>query len=99
MGNNSTINISREGAVERISIIIEMINDADWTGLHDLIYDYEDNDFFEDLVNNYNEINKESYVNNRVFKSIDKWPNKMLEDFMDKPGIRYSRFENYVIKG
>lgn len=97
MGIESTVNITRERAVERISTIIKMIDDADWTGLHDIVYDYEDNDFFEDLVNNYNEIDKEYNANNKVFKSIDKWPNKTLEDFMDKKGIRFSVFENYMI--
>ena len=99
MGIKSIVNISRERAIERISSIIKMINDADWTGLHDLVYDYEDNDFFENLVNNYNEIDKEYNVNNKVFKSIDKWSNKYLEDFMDKRGIRFSVFENYKMKG
>ncbi len=99
MGIKSTVNISRERAIERISSIIKMINDADWTGLHDLVYDYEDNDFFEDLVNNYNDIDKEYNANNKVFKSIDKWSNKTLENFMDKRGIRFSVFENYKMRG
>lgn len=99
MGNNSTINISREGAIEIISYIIEKINDADWIDLYNLIYDVEDPDFLDELVNNYNEIDKEYNKINKVFKSIDKWSNKYLEDFMNKPGIRSSRFENYMIKG
>ena len=99
MGIKSTVNISRERAIEIISYIIEKINDADWIDLYNLIYDYEDNDFFEDLVNNYNEIDKEYNKINKVFKSIDKWSNKYLEDFMNKPGIRCSRFENYMIEG
>lgn len=98
MGIESTVNITRERAVERISTIIEKIDDADWVGLYDLIYDYEDPDFLDELVNNYNEIDKECNANNRIFKSIDKWPNKTLEDFMDKRGVRFSIFENYMIE-
>lgn len=97
MGIESTINITRERAIERISYIMKKINDSDWVDLYDLIYDFEDPDFTDELVNEYNEIDKEYNKINKVFESIDKWPNKILEDFMDKRGIRFSIFENYTI--
>jgi hypothetical protein len=99
MGIKSTREITRESAIERISKIIKMINEAEWVDLHDSMYGIEDHDFLDNFVNEYNDIDKEYNANNKVFKSIDKWPNKMLEEFMDKRGIRYSIFENYIIKG
>lgn len=59
----------------------------------------EDGNFKDEFVNEYNDLYKDYIYNNDIFKSLDKWPNKYLEDFMDKPGVRYSIFENYMISG
>lgn len=96
MGIESTREISRENTIDRISSIINLIEEADWGELYKIAED-EDGNFKEDFVNKYNDIYKEYTNNNSIFKSLDKWPNKYLEDFMDKMGVRYSIFENYVI--
>lgn len=96
MGIESTREISRENTIERISSIINLIEEADWVELYKIAED-EDGNFKEDFVNEYNDIHKDYIYNNDIFKSLDKWPNKYLEDFMDKMGVRYSIFENYMI--
>lgn len=96
MGIESTREISREDTIERISSIIKLIEDADWVELYK-IAENEDDGFEDEYVNKYNEIYQEYHNNNKLFKSLDKWPNKYLEDFMDKMGVRYSMFENYMI--
>ncbi len=96
MGIESTREISRENTIERISFIINLIEEADWVELYK-IAENEDGNFKEDFVNEYNDIYKDYNYNNDIFKSLNKWPNKYLEDFMDKMGVRYSMFENYMI--
>lgn len=96
MGIESTRKISRENTIDRISFIINLIEEADWVELYK-IAENEDGNFKDDFVNEYNDIHKEYINNNTIFKSLDKWPDKYLKDFMDKMGVRYSIFENYMI--
>lgn len=96
MGIESTREISRENTIDRISSIIKLIEDANWVELYK-IAEYEDDYFKDNYVNDYNEIHKEYIYNNSLFVTLDNWPNKYLEDFMDKMGVRYSMFENYMI--
>ena len=99
MGIESTKNIKRQDAIDRILSIIISINEADWIKLYNNVSDIEEPHFIDNFVNEFNDIDKEYNGINKIFQNIDKWPNKYLEDFMDKPGIRYSIFENYTIEG
>ena len=96
MGIESTRYIDRQDTIDRITYIINLIEEADWVELYNIAED-EDGNFKEDFVNNYKKIHKDYIYNNDIFKSLDNWPNKYLEDFMDKMGVRYSIFENYLI--
>lgn len=97
MGIESTRYIDRQDTIDRITYIINLIEEANWVELY-IIAEDEDGNFKDDFINNYKEIYKDYNYNNGIFKSLDKWPNKYLEDFMDKMGVRYSIFENYLIK-
>lgn len=96
MGIESTQNINRNNAISRISTVINLIEEAEWGELYK-IAENEDGNFKDDYVDDYNEIHKEYIYNNSLFVTLDNWPNKYLEDFMDKMGVRYSMFENYMI--
>lgn len=96
MGIESTQNINRNNAISRISTVINLIEKAEWDELYK-IAENEDSNFKDVFVNEYNEIHKKYIYNNSLFVTIDNWPNKYLEDFMDKMGVRYSMFENYII--
>ena len=97
MGIESTQNINRNNAISRISTVINLIEEAEWDELYK-IAENEDGDFKEDYVNDYNDIHKDYIYNNKIFKSLDKWPNNYLEKFMDKIGVRFSLFDNYFIE-
>lgn len=96
MGIKSTQNINRNNAISRISTVINLIEEAEWDELYN-IAENEDGNFKDDYVDGYNEIHKEYIYNNSLFVTLDNWPNKYLENFMDKMGVRYSMFENYMI--
>lgn len=96
MGIESTRDINRTNAIDRITTIIKHIEEANWVELHQIAKD-EDSYFITDYVNTYNDIHKEYLKNNNLFISVSNWPNGYLEEFMDKPGVRYSIFENYMI--
>ena len=96
MGIETTREINKQYAIDRITYVINLIEETDWVELYNIAED-EDGNFKEDFVNEYKEIHKDYIYNNNIFKSLDKWPNKYLEDFMDKMGVRYSIFENYSI--
>ena len=98
MGIESTRDINRTDAIDRIKYIINLIEETNWVELYNIAED-EDGNFKDEFVNEYNDLYKDYIYNNNIFKSLDKWPNKYLEDFMDKPGVRYSIFENYMISG
>ncbi len=96
MGIESTREITRENSIERISYIVNLIEEADWVELYKIAKD-EDGNFGDEYIDRYNKIYQEYQNNNKLFKSLDNWPNKYLEDFMDKMGVRYNMFENYMI--
>lgn len=98
MGIESTRDINRTDAIDRIKYIINLIEETNWVELYNIAED-EDGNFKDEFVNEYNDLYKDYIYNNNIFKSLDKWPNKYLEDFMDKMGVRYSIFENYMISG
>ena len=98
MGIESTRDINRTDAIDRIIYIINLIEEKNWVELYNIAED-EDGNFKEDFVNEYNDIYKDYNYNNDIFNSLNKWPNKYLEDFLDKMGVRYSIFENYMISG
>ncbi len=98
MGIESTRYITKDDAVYRISKIINHINNADWSKLSN-ICSHEDRYFIENYINEYNDIHKEFI---RTFgtsetTNLENFFDKVLEDFMDKPGVRYSIFDNYLI--
>lgn len=97
MGIESTNKIKRDSAIERIKYIFNLIEEADWVELHK-IAEEEDDGFVYDYVDRYNDLYNEIMNSVNLFKSIDKFPNKYLEYYMDKMGIRFSMFENYFIE-
>ena len=93
-----TITISKENAIERICKIINKIDESDWIDLNE-ICENEDIDFKNDYINEYNDIYKDyTKLIKKFNKDIRFVPNNLLENFLDKPGIRFSVFENYLIK-
>lgn len=96
MSIKTTTTISKERAIERITYIVKLIEDAEWSVLYEVV---EDDSYFKDnFVNEYNDLYKEYINNNSLFVTLDKWPNKYLEEFMDKTGIAYTQFENYIVE-
>lgn len=78
-------------------MIFNLIEEADWSELYKKIED-EDEYFKDEYVNYFNDVDKEFKVVLALFKTVDNFPNKYLELFMDKPGIRNNQFENYIIR-
>lgn len=97
MSIQSTRTIKRETAINRITEIVKLIEDADWVVLYKKIED-EEECYKEDFVNELNDIYKVYLEYNKIFKEVAKWPSKYLETFMDKPCIRFSFLDNYFIE-
>ena len=95
MGIKSTQYISRRVAESRVQEIINKIINAEWIYLYDAVS--EDDYFMQELINNSNDNFDDFIWISKNFGDIEKWPNRFLEQFIDRPGIRFSQFENYII--
>lgn len=96
MGIKSTRKISRDTAIERITVVNTLIREKNWIQLFEDThegYDF-DNDakaldwlLESGLVEKYNKWGDD----------VSKWSNDMLEHVMDEPFYRFSGFDNYVV--
>lgn len=87
MGIQSTRYITRETAIDRIRVITNLIKRKDYLGL-------DSNSFEPDY-------DIQEFVDNCIIVDIyylDRWTDKMLEDYMDNPYFRFSLFDNYLIR-
>lgn len=96
MGIKSTQYISRRVAESRVQEIINKIINAEWIDLYTMLN--EDDYFMHNLIN-YSNDNYDEYISiSKHYSGIEKWPSGLLEQFMDRRGIRFSQFENYIIE-
>lgn len=89
MGIQSTSNISRETAINRILKIDALIADKNYRELESETSEHD--------------IDLAEYVNKAEPLNVDeetllKWTDTMLEDKMDEPFYRLSMFDNYLIR-
>jgi 1-deoxy-D-xylulose 5-phosphate reductoisomerase len=86
MSTQSTVEISRTTAIERIKLICKLAREYNY-----LV-----------IFNNSNEqLSVQEFVDRGISFNdthINKWTDEMLEEVMDKPFFRFSRFENYRVK-
>lgn len=95
MGIESTYEIEKDKAIKRIEEIVKNIEDTNWVELYNNLNDEE---FYkEDFVNMFNDAHKEYIKINSMFKELKNWPIEFVEVLMDKPGFRFSQFENYSV--
>ena len=87
MGIQSTQDVSRAEAINRIYEIDELILNKKYKDLEDTTGEHD--------------INLESFVNSECDlirdKDLSNWTDTMLEDKIDEPFYRYSMFDNYAI--
>lgn len=88
MSIKSTVNISRQWAIDRILEVTQLINTENYLGLEKISSesDYDIEDFI---------LMKKLTVYN--CDQLSKWTNSMLEKLLDKPFYRESKFSNYLI--
>lgn len=87
MGIQSTRDITREQAIDRILEIVDLIKIKNYRKLEEISYETDLN--LQEFVENWIPIDS---------LNIHSWTNKMLEDYIDNPFFRYSLFDNYLIK-
>lgn len=87
MGIKSTVDITRQQAIDRIREIGRFVIDKDYQAV--------DKETFEPdhCVSTFVDTNS-----GLDLTGIEKWSDKMLEDRMDQPFFRYSMFDNYLIR-
>ena len=98
MGIKSTQYISRQDAIERISEQVNYLVKGHYYNLQQR--SFEDNPLSGSMVKYLeDEILKTSntIVLSEALTNINHLTDKMLEDIIDLPFIRYSMFENYII--
>ena len=96
MGIKSTSYVTRGVAENRVQEIINKIINAEWVDLYTMI---NEDDYFMNNLINYSNDNYDEFIGiSKFYSGIDKWPNRFLEQFMDRRGIRFSQFENYIIE-
>lgn len=85
MSVQSTVDISREDAIDRIKKIHFLASEKDYVGIARLSYepDADIQSFVNDLKN---------------IDDIEKWTDRMIEDVIDLPFYRKSMFDNYSVK-
>lgn len=84
MGIQSTRDISRQDAIDRIEKIINLVKNKNYREIEN--------------VSNETDYNVQSFVDKVIIDdNIDNWTNKMLEDVIDCPFFRYSMFDNYNV--
>ena len=86
MGIQSTVDITRDQAIDRIIKISGLIKTKNYKGL---LEESSEPDYkLKEFVDSWNPID---------LTNINNWTDEMLEDCMDKPFFRFSIFENYII--
>lgn len=87
MGIQSTQDISKCDAINRIHKIDELVLNRKYKDLEDTTGEYD--------------INLESFIDSECAligeRNLSSWTDTMLENKMDEPFYRYSMFDNYVI--
>lgn len=86
MSIQSTVTISRQVAIDRITEITELVRQKNYRGV-----EQKTNEPDYDL---------ENFVNTGIDSEIScqHWTNRMLEDMMDQPFYRFSMFDNYFVE-
>lgn len=88
MSIQSTVDITREAAIYRITKIAELIKDRNFLEIEQNSLEHDCD--IREFVNKYQ---------NEDFSNLEKWTDRMLEDIMDKPYFRHSIFDNYLVIG
>lgn len=96
MGIKSTSYVTRVVAESRVQEILNKIINAEWIDLYTMVN--EDDYFMHNLINYSNDNYDEFIRMSKHYGGIEKWPSRLLEQFMDRRGIRFSQFENYIIE-
>jgi hypothetical protein len=81
----TTEEITREAAIDRIMKINTLVLNRDYRGVE--MSSFEPNEDVEMFVNNHA----------AMATSIDKWTNRMLEKYMDRPFFRRDNTTNYRV--
>lgn len=89
MSMQTTREISRETAIERIVAIRNLAQSEDYVAI--------------EKITNETEHSLQSFVQEALegeltyLRNINKWTNKMLEEQINKPFFRFSRLDNYSV--
>lgn len=96
MGIKSTRFITTEEACNRINYLMELVENNNFKRLEAEL----DEEYYViyNIVSIYSELYQEYVKLNEIYGQVYNWSDKVLGDFMDYEGIRFSRFENYIIK-
>ena len=88
MGIQSTRDITRQEAIDRILKIDSLLEEKDYRGMarHTLENDHCLQEFVDEC-GGYGHF--DGY--------LDKWTDRMIEDKMDQPFFRHSMFDNYLV--
>jgi len=88
MSIKSTVYITREHAISRITEMLELFISNNYKEI-------EARSFEQD-------VNLQKFIDGWKIiypRNLEKWTDLMLGDYMDKPFFRHSMFENYLIEG
>ena len=90
MGIQSTQDITRDEAIDRIETVCGLILEQNYLGLENCSFepDYD----IQKFIDNWQIMNIPINITN-----IANWTNKMLEDVLDQPYFRKSMFDNYFV--
>lgn len=85
MGIKSTVHIIYNDAIARIKEVEELALAKNYRAIERITSEEEGLQFFID-----------SY---KPVENLAHWTNKMLGDYMDRPFVRFSMFDNYIVEG
>lgn len=86
MGIQLTRYISRQSAIERIREVASLIESRDYLAIEQGAFE-PDGDVLQFAM---------SWAPIEI-ENVDRWTDRMLEDYMDNPFFRFSMFDNYLI--
>lgn len=87
MSIESTRDITRKNAIERIQEVTELILECNYKKLEE--------------VSNESDYRVDKWLHSTEavdISAIDKWTDRMIEDLLDQLYYRYSMFDNYLIR-
>lgn len=87
MSIKSTSYITREHAIIRIKEVTTMLKEKNYREITEHVFEPDIN--IQKAIDNWEPID---------LSDLDKWTDKMLEDYMDNPFFRHSMFDNYLIE-